>query len=150
MFTRARPWTLILMQMNTVYPPPPILVIWLLISYVHLGLPNCLFWCFGPKYLNTCHFIHTHCTVRQCRPPWINPHNSIRWRVQIMTFPIVQFSPVSCYSLFLKWRFSRRCFVLRHLPLEQEFVTRGTRKPWLCKVRVQGREMRSARMEIRT
>jgi hypothetical protein len=33
-------------------------------------------------------------------PPWFNHHNNIRWRIQVMKFIIMQFSPLSVFFSF--------------------------------------------------
>jgi hypothetical protein len=35
-------------------------------------------------------------------PPWLDHHNNMWWRLQIIKFLIMQFSPASCYFLLLR------------------------------------------------
>jgi len=91
----------------------------ILSSHLHLGLPSGLFPSgFPTKTLYTLLLYpplpHTCYKPRTFHSSWFYNPNNIEWSIQIIKLLIIQFSPLPCYLISIKPKYSPQHPILKH------------------------------------
>ena len=104
-------------------PAPPVPILWQIypihtpsrclkvdFNIILPSMPRSYKWSFSVTSLlpRSCHL---HCSYHSC---WFNHPNNICWGVQIIKFPIMKFSPLPCYLIPLRPKYSNQHPILIH------------------------------------